>query len=152
MNQAVLDYHSERQCSSQWKAFLHALAEEFSGQLSDTELRALMRRIGSRFASQISLGTCNTLDELQLSMSRIWFDLNWGWVTVEEYEHHLRIQHNCAPLQAAFGEKALAWTPAFLEGVYQKWFQLLGSSEELTVRQTSDVDASGCVEFRFGRP
>lgn len=151
MNSSIVEYLSDRQCSRQWKSFLGALAEEFSTQLDPADLRALMHRVGDRFASQITLDSCQTVDDMQFAMSKVWVGLDWGWVAVEEASDHLRITHNCAPLRSAFGQDALAWTPAFLEGVYQRWFQEQGSGAALTVKQHSEPDMAGCVEYRLGR-
>lgn len=151
MNSSIVEYLSDRQCSRQWKSFLGALAEEFSTQLDATDLRALMHRIGVRFATQMALEPCQTVDDMQFAMSKVWVGLDWGWVAVEEAPDHLLITHNCAPLRAAFGHEALTWTPAFLEGAYQRWFQQQGSGTELVVTQHSEPDVAGCVEFRLGR-
>jgi hypothetical protein len=151
VNPSIVEYLSDRQCSRQWKSFLGALADEFSAQLDVGDLRALMHRVGVRFATQTVLERCQTVDDMQFAMSKIWVALDWGWVSVEEAADHLLITHNCAPLRAAFGPGALQWTPAFLEGVYQRWFQEQGSGTELVVVQHSQPDSAGCVEFRLGR-
>ncbi|SMG57778.1 cellulose biosynthesis protein BcsD [Paraburkholderia susongensis] len=61
----------------------------------------------------------------------------------------LRIVHYCAPLQA-FGDSVLAWTPAFLEGVYQTWLSTLGA-QGLSVAQTNTFGGDSALEFRLGR-
>jgi hypothetical protein len=151
VDQTIAEYLVDRQCSRQWKGFLNAMAEEFATQLPEADLRALMQRIGVRFADQSELPPCQTLDDLQFAMSKVWVSLDWGWVTIDEEGSFLRIRHNCAPLRAAFGQNALVWTPAFLEGVYQRWFQMLGSSSELGLTQVSEPDALGCIEYRLSR-
>ncbi|VCU72127.1 Cellulose synthase operon protein D [Pigmentiphaga humi] len=151
VNPTVLDYLGGRQASRQWKKFLAALALEFSGALPEADLRALMRRVGIRFAEQSALSRCETLDDAQRSMNLVWMDQDWGWATVDEQHDALRITHNCSPLHAAFGPHSSAWIAAFLEGVYQKWFEQLGAGSHLMVTQASEVDAMGCVELRLGR-
>lgn len=151
LDQTILEYLGNRQASKQWKGFLGALAQEFASQLPEADLRALMRRVGRRFADISSLGACHTLDDLQFAMSKVWMASDWGWVTVEEKNDALLLSHHCSPLHAALGQQAAPWAPAFLEGAYQRWFEQLGSGEHLSVTQTSELDALGCVQFRLGR-
>lgn len=151
MNNAALEYLSNQQASRQWKGFLGAFAEVLSDELPVTELQNLLRRVGTRFAQQMELGVCRTLDDLQLAMSRVWVDIDWGWVALDQQEDHLRIRHHCAPLRAAFGAHAVHWTPAFLEGVYQEWFLQIQAGEALHVRQVTAPDESGSIELRLGR-
>jgi len=147
----ILEYLGSRLASRQWTGFLGALAQEFSDQLPETELRALMRRVGTRFARQSALSGCESLDDVQFAMSKIWMAQDWGWVTVEEQSDSLRISHHCSPLPATFGPQASVWMAAFLEGAYQQWFDQLGAGQNLGVSQASEPDAVGCVEFRLGR-
>lgn len=151
MDPSIIEYLTDRQCSRQWKGFLGAMADEFGSQLDTNALRELMQRLGARFAAQFELAPCSTLDELQFAMSKVWVSLDWGWAMLDEQPDHIRIIHNCAPLRAAFGQDALAWTPAFLEGVYQRWFLQQGAADALAVSQSSAPDDSGCIEYRLAR-
>ncbi|MCZ2496867.1 cellulose synthase [Xylophilus sp. Kf1] len=145
---AVVEYFAELQCSRQWKGFLRALAEEFSQQLPEADLQALMRRLGARLARANPLPTCENLDELQLAMGRVWVSQEWGWVALAETQGSLRISHFCAPLFTALGPQAAAWAPAFLEGVYQAWFEQSHASG-LKVRHVDGPDGAGSVELRL---
>ncbi|CAN7572699.1 hypothetical protein D9M68_92650 [compost metagenome] len=151
MNQAILQYLTERHCSSQWRDVLTALAEELSGVMDPPSLRAFMWRVGVRFAQRFDPRNCATLAELERALAQIWLDVDWGWASIEDAGGELVIRHYCAPLQAALGESSGSWSPAFLEGAYQHWFRMLGSSDTLKVSQSSPIDATGCLEFRFGR-
>ncbi|AEI80344.1 cellulose synthase biosynthesis protein BcsD [Cupriavidus necator N-1] len=151
MNQAILQYLTERHCSSQWRDVLTALAEELSGVMDPPSLRAFMWRVGVRFAQRFDPGNCATLAELERALAQIWLDVDWGWASIEDAGGALVIRHYCAPLQAALGESSGSWSPAFLEGAYQHWFRMLGSSDTLKVSQSTPIDAAGCLEFRFGR-
>lgn len=147
--QASLEYFSEQQCASQWRGFLSALAGEFTEQLPAEDLRALWRRIGERFAAATPLGDCQTLDDLEAAINRIWAQLNWGWVRIDDQGDALAIRHHCAPLRAAFGAQALPWSAGYLEGAYQSWFSSLGIDPGLHIRQAPEVlDA---LEFRLAR-
>ncbi|WP_254615672.1 cellulose biosynthesis protein BcsD [Cupriavidus basilensis] len=151
VNQAILQYLTERHCSSQWRDVLSALAEELSETMDVAGLRAVMWRVGTRFAKRFDPGACTTLVELERAVAQIWLDVDWGWTSIEDVGGALVVRHFCAPLNAALGDGADTWSPAFLEGAYQHWFRMLGSSETLRVSQSTPIDATGCVEFRFGR-
>lgn len=148
MEPAIVEYFAELQCSRQWKGFLRVLAEEFAEQLSDADLKALMHRLGTRFARGAPLPACQTLDELQIAMGRVWVGQDWGWATLEEVQGSLRISHFCAPLFTAFGPASAVWAPAFLEGVYQEWFRQ-SHAGALQVRQVTAPDATGSFELRL---
>ncbi|MGF6771538.1 hypothetical protein P3T18_004025 [Paraburkholderia sp. GAS199] len=145
----TLDYLLERQISPQWRGMLTALATEFEAQIGRTELRQLMYRVGCRFAAAHQLPACGSTAELAHALNLIWHEMDWGFVELADEADSLRIVHYCAPLKA-FGDAALDWTPALLEGVYQTWLSALGA-QGLSVAQTSGLDAQGAVEFRLGR-
>jgi hypothetical protein len=150
---SILSYYESRQCSSQWRGFLGVLAEEFEGQLGVPELRELMRRIGERFARRAALRACDTLQDLELAINAIWAAQDWGWVQVLDGADYLAIRHYCSPLRAAFGAESASWASAYLEGVYQQWFNALGvnASLQLRVREALQADADGALEFRLAR-
>ncbi|NPT37519.1 cellulose biosynthesis protein BcsD [Paraburkholderia xenovorans] len=145
----ILDYLLERQISPQWRGMLTALASEFEAQIGRDELRQLMHRVGSRFAAAHPLPACESTAELARTLNLYWHDMDWGYVELADEAESLRIVHYCAPLQA-FGGTALAWTPAFLEGVYQTWLSALGA-QGLSVAQTSGYSEDTAIEFRLGR-
>jgi hypothetical protein len=147
---SMLAYYEEQQCSKQWRGFLGALADEFEDQLGEQKLRALMGRVGERFAIATTLPACETMDELNLVINDVWRELNWGWVVIEDDADHLVILHACAPLAGAFGREGLAWAPGFLEGVYQHWFSVLGIDPALRIREIPGSD-DGVLTFRLGR-
>ncbi|MFT4069185.1 cellulose biosynthesis protein BcsD [Paraburkholderia sp.] len=145
----ILDYLLERQISPQWRGMLSALANEFEAQIGRDELRQLMHRVGSRFAAAHPLPACASTAELGQALNLCWRAMDWGYVELADEAESLRIVHYCAPLPA-FGESALAWTPAFLEGVYQTWLSALGA-QGLSVAQTSAFGEDSALEFRLGR-
>ena len=145
----TLDYLLQRQISPQWRGLLTALAEEFEAQIGQEELRQLMYRVGCRFAAAHPLPPCASTADLADALNSRWQEADWGYVELVDEADYLRIAHSCAPLQA-FGSAALAWTPAFLEGVYQTWLSALGA-EGLSVAQASEFDEYATIEFRLGR-
>lgn len=147
---AVADYLAERQCARQWRDFLHALAAEFAEALSASDLRALLRRVGTRFASESPLPALQTLEEVQAALSRIWLAQDWGWVTLVQHDDHVAIHHHAPPLSAAFGAGSADWAGGFLEGAYQQWFEQQGAPG-LRVSQTTLPGTWGSLEFRLGR-
>jgi hypothetical protein len=146
---AIFDYLLERQISTQWRGVLAALAEEFEAQIGRNELRQLMNRIGQRFANAHPLPACESLADLVESLNALWRGTDWGFVALAEEPAYLSITHYCAPLPA-FGERALAWTPAFLEGAYQQWLGALGA-DGLAMKQYGELDENAAVEFRLAR-
>lgn len=145
----ILEYLLEHQISPQWRGMLSALASEFEAQIGRDELRQLMHRVGCRFAAAHPLPACGSTAELARTLNLYWHDMDWGYVELADEADSLCIVHYCAPLQA-FGNTALTWTPAFLEGVYQTWLSALGA-QGLSVAQTSEYGADAAIEFRLGR-
>ena len=144
-------YLLDRRCDRQWKDFLGAMSAEFAAQLSVADLRLLLRKIGERFARQTALPACATLDDIRDAANRIWSEIDWGHVEMREADGYLSLVHHCAPLKAAFGDDALAWSPAYLEGVYQQWFVSCGAGSDLRVAQASDADGAGTIEYRLSQ-
>ncbi|MGF6603219.1 hypothetical protein P3T23_007973 [Paraburkholderia sp. GAS448] len=145
----IVDYLLDRQIAPQWRGVLTALAAEFETQLGPEELRQLMHRVGSRFALAHELPPCESTSELSDALNAWWRETDWGFVELSDEAEYLRIVHYCAPLQA-FGNDALSWTPAFLQGVYQTWLAALGA-QGLSVEQASGFTDDATVEFRLGR-
>ncbi|WER47321.1 cellulose biosynthesis protein BcsD [Cupriavidus sp. WKF15] len=150
VDDAALQYLSERHCSTQWRDFLEALSAELSEQLGEEGMLALMTSVGGRFAAQFSPGSCVTLEELERAIAQIWLDIDWGWTSIHDAGEALLIRHYCAPLSSA-QNGTVHWAAVFLQGAYQHWFQSLGSSDTLKVKALSRFDATGSIDFRFGR-
>ena len=150
-NDKTIKYYAERQPARQWRAFIGAMGAEFGAQLDQNDLRRLMARIGTRFADSVDVSKCTTLDELQQCVNQFWADLDWGWVEFDEKDDLLDIQHLCSPLNAAFGADCSGWAPAFLEGVYQRWFDITGIDPSLRVQQVGTADAKNHLIFKLSR-
>ncbi len=147
-----LDYFARQQCSTQWGAFLTAFANEFGQQIPVAELRVLMARLGNSMAQNIPVPGGNTIAELEESINELWFDMNWGWARLVEKDTGLYIEHHAAPLQGAFGDQALAWSPAILEGIYAHWFSAMGAGTALQLTQVEVAQPDTMlIVFRFGR-
>lgn len=147
-----LAYFARQQCSTQWQIFLSAFANEFGQQIPVAELRVLMARLGASMAQSIPAPVGNTIAELEESINSIWFDMDWGWVTLEEKNDGLFIEHRVSPLQGAFGEAALSWSPAILEGIYAHWFSIISAGSALQLSQVEPAQANQqLIIFRFGR-
>lgn len=151
MENAIVTYLADRQCSSQWKGFLQNLAEVLASVGSETELKSLAHRAGMRFASQQPLPACDTLDDIRLAMCAVWHPLDWGWVELYEHPTHLQIVHRCSPLVAGFGSTHALWVSGYLEGAYQQWFDALGSDTSLRVQQAGPIDAFGTVDMKLAQ-
>lgn len=140
----------QQQCASQWRGFFQALAAEFAAALPPEDLRALMARVGARFAAEHPLPACATLDELQGHMTQVWERIDWGWVRLSQEVAHVDIQHSVSPVSAAFGPDHAQWSGGFLEGVYQVWFEQAGAGQ-LKVSEAAPADAWGCVHLQLTR-
>lgn len=141
---------ARQQCSAQWRGFFQALAAEFVAALAPEDLRALMARVGARFAADHPLPACATLEDLQRSMTAVWAGVGWGWVDLTQEAAQLNIQHRLSPVSAAFGPNHGDWSGGFLEGVYQTWFEQAGAGQ-LKVVQCAPADAWGCVSLQLSR-
>ena len=53
-----------------------------------------------------------------------------------------RIVPPCAPLDAAFGVSARAWSGALLEGANEQWLKAAGAGDRLRVRQMPGSSSS----------
>lgn len=147
---SVIAYLSAKNCSQQWAFFLQALAQELNGAMPAQDVRMLMRQIGQRAAVEMPLENCSTVQDIQAAVNDYWSELNWGWVELSEQSSALELRHYCAPLLHAFGAQAQAWSPAFLEGVYQQWLSSLGAGQALQVRQQSELNPEhSFIEFRL---
>ncbi len=147
-----LRYFARQQCSVQWQAFLSAFSAELGQQVPANELRVLMTRLGHFMAQSLPAPSGNTVAELEASINSIWFDMNWGWINLAEKKDELHIEHHAAPLQAAFGADALAWSPAILEGIYAHWLSALSGSQALKLTQVGTaVPDSMVLAFRYGK-
>ena len=145
-------YLEDVQCSRQWQAVLALLADELQSQTDADELRAVMKRIGARLVAEWPAFGCDSLEELQGAVNAIWRDMNWGWVEMQDNGDHINLTHYASPLRAAFGDAAMQWTPALLEGVYGDLFGRLGADATLQLRQLpAEPDDAGDVRFIFGR-
>lgn len=153
MDEAALQYLMERHCSPQWRDFLDVLGDELFSQLGEAGVSALMARAGVRFAERFPTGPCATLPDLERALAQIWLDVEWGWTSIHDAGDALLVRHHCAPLHRPAGELGAAarWPASFLHGAYQHWFRQLGSSDSLQLTQVSTFDASGNVDFRFGK-
>ena len=147
-----LEYFAKQRCSVQWQVFLNAFANEFGQQIPVAELRVLMARLGASMAQGIPAPVGTTIAELEESINSIWFNMDWGWVSLVERDDGLYIEHHLAPLEGAFGEEALSWSPAILEGVYAHWLSILGAGSELRIAQVQPAKLDKLlIVFRFGR-
>lgn len=145
-------YLEDVQCSKQWQGFLAALAAELEAQAAEDELRALMKRVGFRVVSDWPAFECGSLEELQSAVNAIWRDMDWGWVEMLDKGDHIKLAHHAAPLRAVFGDAALPWVSAVLEGVYGELFSRMGADDALAMqRLPAEPDDAGDLRFYFGR-
>ncbi|MET3604593.1 hypothetical protein ABIC99_002409 [Sphaerotilus sulfidivorans] len=136
------EYHQQHQCSRQWRPFLFCLGQELAERLGPDGARALMRRLGGAMSRERPLPALELLPDLEAAMNALWSDMDWGWVELQDTGDALRIVHHCAPLDAAFGVSARAWSGALLEGAYEQWLKAAGAGDRLRVRQMPGSSSS----------
>lgn len=138
-----INYYEQQQCSKQWRAFLNAFSVEFAAQGDVHDLRAFMYKLGLTMAASFKVEGGDTLLTLEASINKVWADLDWGWVHLSDESDCLLIEHNASPLKVAFGEQALDWSPALLEGIYTAWFESMGIDKSLRLSQRGTVLENG---------
>lgn len=136
----LLDHYRLQACSSQWRGFVLAMAEEFMEALPEADLARLMTRIGERFARAHPLPQAVSLEDLERSANVLWSTLAWGQVRFQDQGDGVRIEHLAAPLTALLASQA-GWAPAFLQGVYRQWFSQAGMLPALDVQPAAGGSA-----------
>lgn len=134
--------------SSQWAGFLGVLSEELQAQLSELEYRALLVRLGGRFAQTFELPACASLGDIQDAANKVWSQFQWGFATFSETGLQLQISHHACPLPAALQVDA-SLAGGFMEGVYATWLMAAGSPEELQLTQLPDSEQPMHMAFRL---
>ena len=154
MNDArKIDYRLRRQSSKKWRSLLSAMAKVLAAQTDASNTKAAFKSIGLTFAAIVPLPPSKTIEETQQAICNVWEEMDWGTVLLEEHGDTLRIVHhsldNGRLLIDAFNGSTEFWAAAFLEGVYQKWLGDMSVSTHLNVRQISEVDEFGSVEYEL---
>ncbi|HEX4872566.1 MAG TPA: cellulose biosynthesis protein BcsD [Nevskiaceae bacterium] len=153
IEQNSLRYYQRQAVDPQWQSFLLALAEELQGQMSAAENRAFFYVIGGRIARSRPLPSGQSLQDLEQAANQRLAELSWGWMQVRDLETSLEFVHACAPLRDAFGERALDWTPALLEGLYAEWVKQLGAGSALQLHQVGKPEGlCDTLRFRLAHP
>jgi len=148
-----IDYRLRRESSKKWRSLLSAMAKELVGQSEIKNTKMLFKKIGITFAEIVTLPQCKTLDDTQLAICKVWVEMDWGTVLLEEHGQTLRIVHhnleNGHLFIDAFNGSTELWAAAFLEGVYQTWLGDMSATGHLNVKQISEVDEFGSVEYEL---
>ncbi len=130
----LLQHLALERISSQWSGFLGVLSEELQAQLSESEYRALLVRLGGRFAQSFELPACASLVDLQDAANKVWSQFQWGYTVFSDAGMQLQISHHACPLPAALQVDA-ELAGGFMEGVYAAWLLAAGSPPELVLTQ-----------------
>ncbi|MDB5970702.1 MAG: hypothetical protein JWQ90_3152 [Hydrocarboniphaga sp.] len=153
LEQGSLQYFHSRASHSLWLPLLRALADELNAQMPPEELRSFFFAIGGRIAAADPLPAGTSLADLERNANH-WFGYaGWGWVKIRDLQSSLEFVHACAPLRQAFGDVALAWSPAVIEGIYAAWLKRLGASGPLELHQVGGVEGPvDVLRFRLAHP
>ena len=146
--ESSLKYFAGQQVSTQWQGFLQALSAELQQQMPAEEIESLMYVLGRRMAQDIRPDVGGTLDQMQTAINDVWAEMSWGWASVKDVQTSLEIVHHCAPFRAAFGDEAVQWAGALLEGIYSLWFEELGAGDDLILRQI-EVEEGSVDVYRY---
>lgn len=153
LEQGSLDYLAGRSCEPQWKDFLNALAAELNAQMPADELRAFFYVIGERIGNAQQVPVSDSLEQLQQALNNHFKSLGWGWMQIRDLHNSLEFVHSCAPLRAAFGDDAMEWCSALLEGMYGVWMRQLGAGQDLQLRQVGRAEGQvDTLRFRLAHP
>lgn len=146
-----IDYKVKRQTSRHWRNLLAATASEISSHESKETLRAMMVRIGYKFASQTNIPEGGTLADYEKFMCSVWADMDWGWVELRDSGNTVHITHHSSTngrlTNGAFSDASDDWVSSFLEGAYQQWMIRMGAGDKLRVTQASETDEFGSIEY-----
>jgi hypothetical protein len=138
-----LQYYESQQCSNQWRTFLAAFSAEFASKGEVSDLRAFMYQMGRTMAAAFPALNGSSLQVLEDGINSHWSQIDWGWVELIEQAESLVVEHHASPLKVAFGEDALVWSSALLEGVYAQLFDNLGMDKSLCLTQRGDALEDG---------
>lgn len=144
----LLQHLALERISSQWSGFLGVLSEEFQTLLSESEYRALLVRLGGRFAQTFELPACASLADLQDATNKVWSQFQWGYTVFSEAGLQLQISHHACPLPAALQVDA-ELAGGFMEGVYATWLLAAGSPQELVLTQLPDSGQPMHMAFKL---
>lgn len=153
LDQGSLRYYGVQACDRQWRDFLSALASELNSQMPADELRAFFFVVGKRIAEANPVQVGESLEQLETNLNQYFSSTQWGWVKIQDLHSSLEFLHSCSPLRAAFGDAAMEWCPALIEGIYSVWMKQLGAGDDLQLRQVGHVDgASDTLRLRLAHP
>lgn len=146
------NYFRGQQISLQWLPVLRAMANELAAHTDSQDLHRLFVNIGENLANNAKedFNGVQTLDQLETTLNDFWWQINWGWVELNEVQGYIDITHQASPLAEGFGQDALSWSTGLLEGFYQTIFAVLGAGEKLVLRRTGEVGDGMTLRFRFG--
>jgi hypothetical protein len=148
----ALQAYAGQSCARQWRAFLAAMFVEFYELGDQKQLDALMTRVGVRFADSQPLPACQSLEDLEGMMNRVWEDIDWGRVRLDENGPFITISHVGFPLFDAEGTLSRLFLGSVLQGVYTRWLQAQGGDTQLTARCVyRKAAATEPLELTYGR-
>lgn len=148
----TLQSYAGQSCARQWRTFLAAMFAEFHELGDAKQLEALMTRVGSRLADTLPLPVCATLEELEAAMNRVWEEMDWGRIRLDESGPYVVITHVGFPLFDAEGKLTRLFLGNILQGVYTRWFAAQGGDPQLVAHCIHKrAAATEPLELHYGR-
>lgn len=127
-----------------------SLADEMAEGFPPEQARGFFHTIGQRMASLETLDGVSDSRAIEGRLNAFWQTLDWGLIEFDLQDDAIIVRHTDLPNKVAPDPKG-NWAfmlQCVLEGAYTYWFQLLGSSAELsTTAQWKD----DMFELRHGR-
>src|SRR5690348_12880662 len=77
-------YLARRRATDPWGRLLDALVGGIYHEIGKDQGDRFLRMIGSRLGSDLPLGTCAALPDLEVNANRCLEILDWGWIRIEE--------------------------------------------------------------------
>lgn len=132
-----LDYFETTHCATQWNDVLRFLLEELFASGGNEDASAFLRHIGARMASERPLPDQETLEGLERTLSALWRECDWGWVTLNASGRSLTILHGAYPVPGhteAERRRGARGAAAILAGAYKVWLERQGGDSTVPLR------------------
>src|SRR3546814_151772 len=98
-----------------------------------------------------SFPTRRSSDRLVAEINRVLWQIDWGWVEIEEAGAHLRVTHGAYPIVPMYQNAPDGWFVPVLEGLYTEWLNALGGKGLRARRSTTPDSPYTPIVLLYGR-
>lgn len=131
-----------------WPVLAAMMMVEVQDGATPEQAHGLFHSLGGRIAALISVDDVHSLDDLCDQINQLWTDLGFGHVAMALDDEGINLKHSGVPHMPSPGDDGL-WSTMIgplLEGAYDSWFRVMGSSTKLRTRLVNQSE--GCIELR----